>query len=284
VTRRLLVEVTGRVDSIRDLSSLGDASAAAVGEVVRVRVRIDDGIASCVPRGDCAARRLAAGIGSWDNVGSDPSGDARAVVRTTYPPSVARFRGVGQMTRDRDLIARFLAQPGARSVLGWGRKLRTALVDHDPSLPVDHLWLGPILFVAAGVLLLIGQWIGYPLFRATGAAGPAPPTTGAAVLRCRASGRITPPNASPHEIDERPTTLRADSTAGTQVGVELPVGRLEVTIPRLLDGLGSIEAGDLVLVSRSVPALKVDWYGTNLLLTFADRETRDAAAALIGRG
>jgi len=63
--------------------------------------------------------------------------------------------------------------------------------------------------------------------------------------------------------------------------VELAGGRLELTIPPLLGGLGSTEVGALVMVSRAVPALKVDWYGTSLLLTFADRGSRDAAAALI---
>ncbi len=261
-----------------------EAATLAPGEVVRVRVRIEDGIASCVVRGDCVARRLAAGLGSWDNLATDPSGKGWAVVRTTYPPSVAPFHGVGAVTRDRDAIARFLAQPGVRSALGWGRKLRTAVIDHDPSLPVDHLWLGPILFVAVGGLLLVGRRIGYPLFHATGRSGSGQPAPLRTVVHCRATGRITPLNASPHEVDDQATTLRAGLREGTDVSVESAAGRIEVTIPRLLGGLGSIEPGDLVLVNRSVPALKVDWYGTNLLLTFADRGARDAAAALIGRG
>jgi hypothetical protein len=282
VTPRLLAEVAGPVDGVRDLGSLAAAATASVGELLRVRVRIDEGVASCVPRGDCDARRLAAGLGTWDNLASDTSGTALAVVRTTYPPSVAPFRGVGELTRDRELIARFLSEPGARGVLGWGRSLRTATIDHDPSLPVDHLWLGPILFAALSALLLAGRLVGYPVFRGT-APGSVPRGLWSAEIRGRATGRITPPNESPHDFDDRPATLRAHRREGTEVSVELASRRLEVTIPRLFGGLGSTEVGELVFVNRAVPALKVDWYGTNLLLTFADRGARDAAVALIER-
>ena len=286
VTRFLLDEVAGPVDGVNDLRSLADASTVAVGDLVRVRIQIEGGVASCVPRADCRARGLAAGDGSWDNLVSGSAGEGWAVVRTGYPPTVAPFHGVGQMLRDRELISRVLAEPGVRSVLGWGRALRVGLVDHDPSLPVDHLWLGPIAFVLAAGLLVVGRRIGYPLFRAGGSAGVGAGrlVPSAAVLSCRASGRITPPNGSPFEVDDHPATLRSHPGGGSELRLEGADGRREVIIPRGLGGLGATEIGDLVMVNRTLPALMVNWFGNNLLLAFSDYAARDTAAALVRHG
>lgn len=280
VARVLLIEEEEGTQSVRDLDSLADLREA-IGEVVRVKVTFEDGIATCVGRGDCNARTLAGGIGSWDNLAHDEKGD-RVVVRTLYPPSVAPFNGVGHHAQDRETVGRLLALPLVRGLLGWGHVLQAAHVEHDLGLPIDHLWLGPILFSAAAATLLFGRRLPYPRFRPrwervprTIGAAPAGPVT------ARATGRITPPDASPFEITDLPATLRTAPPRGTSLSIMVEGRRREFLIPRDLGGLGGTELGEVLTIVSVSPALKVDWFGSNLLLVFEDAAARDGANAMI---
>jgi hypothetical protein len=277
----LLIEEEPGTKAVRDLGSLAELADAKAGELVRVQLAIGDGIATCVGRGACDARSLADGIGTWDYVASD-AGGRRAVVRTLYPPSVAPFHGVGHHAQDRELVDSLLALPMVHGLLGWGHVLQAAHVEHDLGLPIDHLWLGPILLTVFGMLVFVGTRLPYPRFRPhppahripAGQERPGP-------LPARASGRITPPIASPFEIDDLPATLRRASGTGTELRVQVDGGWQEFLIPRDLGGLGGTEAGDLMMVRARRPALKVDWFGSNLLLVFEEAADRDAANAMV---
>jgi len=285
LTPRLLAEIDPGGRAVHDVGSVADLAGRPTGDVVRIRLRVGDGIASCVPRGDCRARRLGDGIGSWDNLANDAVGDS-VVLRTGYPPSVAPFHGVGYHAQDLELIAGFLAQPPVHGLLGWAHVLQTAHVEHDLSLPVDRLWLGPILFSFLAGLVLLGLRLGYPRFSVRGRVGEAAIAgrVGAARLRCRATGRVTPPGLSPFEVSDATSVLSALPDGDSLLTIEVGPSRREVVIPRALGGLGAIEIGDLVAIRGRMPALQVGWFGSQVLLVFADRASRDAAAALVAAG
>lgn len=281
----LLLEVDPRGQEITQLGSLDDLRDVAPGRVVRMTLRFDAGIASCLGRGDCRARGLANGIGSWDNLATDERG-GWAVVRTQYPPSVAPFHGVGHHAQDRELVGRLLALPLVRGLLEWGQVLQAAYVEHDLGLPIDHLWLGPISFTLLGALLLLGLRLGYPRFSSRSAT-PGWASAGSSwseAVACRASGRITPPNASPFEIEDAPATLRGDPSRDPVLTIDVDGGEREVLVPRNLGGLGTIEFGDLLTVRSAMAALRIGWFGSNVQLVFADRGARDAAAAMVRAG
>jgi hypothetical protein len=281
VARVLLTEIEPRENEVRDLASLAELDQVSVGEIVRLTLRFGSGVATCVGRGDCQARTLANGIGSWDNLATDANG-GWVVVRTGHPPSVAPFHGVGHHAQDREAVGRFLALPVVRGLLGWGHVLQAAYVEHDLALPIDHLWWGPILFTAVVGVMLLGLRLGYPRFR------PSPETRWStaeepvpmAPIPCRATGRITPPGASPLEIDDLPATLRRELSGDTALRVEIDGRPREFVIPQNLGGLGATEVGDLLTVRTTRSALKVGWFGSNALLVFADRASRDAATSM----
>jgi hypothetical protein len=207
------------------------------------------------------------------------------VVRTRYPPSVAPFVGVGHHAQDREAVGRFLALPIVQGLFGWGHVLQAAHVEHDLGLPIDHLWLGPILFVVLAALLLIGMRLPYPRFRPDAQPGrPAPGRSTIGSVACRASGRITPPSASPLEIEDLRAELRSDPPQGSTLRIEIDGRWQPFLIPRNLGGLGGTELGDLLTVLSHRPALKVDWFGSNVLLVFADTASRDAAASMVRGG
>ncbi len=281
LARFLLIEEEPGQNSVKDLGSLAELGGAKVGELVRVRVEFGDGIATCVGRGACEARSLADGIGVWDHLAADADG-RHVVVRTLYPPSVAPFHGVGHHAQDRELLGSLLALPIVHGLLGWGHVLQAAHVEHDLGLPIDHLWLGPILFTAFATVLFVGTRLPYPRFRAHPRARHIS-TSGehSGQLSSRATGRITPPNASPFEVADLPATLRGVPASGTELRIEIDGRWRDFLIPRDLGGLGGTEPGDLIMVRSQRPALKVDWFGSNLLLVFEKASDRDAANALI---
>jgi hypothetical protein len=155
-------------------------------------------------------------------------------------------------------------------------------VEHDLALPIDHLWWGPILFSLVVALLLLGLRLGYPRFRPRPATGwsTAEEPAWAATIACNATGRITPPGASPFEIDDLPAVLRREPTGDTSLGIEIDGRPREFLIPQNLGGLGATEVGDLLTVRAPRPALKVGWFGSNVLLVFGDRASRDAARSM----
>jgi hypothetical protein len=280
----LLIEERPRNLPVTELASLADVQTSQVGQLVRVRLHFADGIATCVGRGDCNARALADGLGSWDNLARDDDGRS-VVVRTRYPPSVAPFVGVGHHAQDRETVGRLLALPIVNGLFGWGHVLQAAHVEHDLGLPIDHLWLGPIVFMAFAALLLIGMRLPYPRFRPHARSGqPAPGRSAIGSVACRASGRITPPNASPFEIEDVRAELRSDPPQGTALRIEIEGRWQPFLIPRNLGGLGATEPGDLLTVRSHRPALKVDWFGSNVLFVFADTASRDAAISMVRGG
>jgi hypothetical protein len=280
VARVLLVEGDPKGGNVTQVGSVADLRDASPGQTVRLTLTFEAGIATCEGRGDCSGRTLANGVGSWDNLATDGIG-GWAVVRTLYPPSVAPFHGVGRHAQDRELVGRLLALPLVRGLLGWGQVLTVAHIEHDPGLPIDHLWLGPILFAPFGALLLLGLRVGYPRFSARPTSAGAASGGWSGSVSCRATGRITPPSASPFEIDDAPATLRGDPSQGSVLTVEVDGRPREIPVPRNLGGLGTTEFGDLLTVRSVLPALRIGWFGSNLLLVFPDRDARDDAAAMV---
>lgn len=280
----LLIEQQPRNRPVTDLDSLAAIDDSEVGQLVRVRLRFADGIATCIGRGDCNPRAMADGIGSWDHLARDEEGRS-VVVRTRYPPSVAPFVGVGHHAQDREVVGRLLGLPIVQGLFGWGHVLQAAHVEHDLGLPIDHLWLGPILFMALAALLLIGIRLPYPRFRPHARPGlPAPRRGAIGAVACRVSGRITPPSASPFEIEDLRAELRGDPPHGTALRIEIDGRWQHLLIPRNLGGLGGTEPGDLLTVRSHRPALKVDWFGSNVLFVFADTASRDAANSMVRGG
>lgn len=273
-------------DGARSVDSLEALSDMEPGDLVRVQLRFAGGIASCRVAGTCQAQRLAAGIGSWDNLATDAAGTA-AVVRTGYPPSVAPFHAFGQQAGGAAEVETLLSVGWIDGMIGWARVLRGAHVEHDLTLPIDRLWLGPTLFAATALLLWLGRRMGYPRFRVTGAAAtrwtPAA-ATGAAgtAIAANATGRITPHGGSPFEVDHVPATLARDPASGdVRLTLGEGGGQRAVTVPKALGSLGSIEYGELVQLHGSRPAMRLNWFGSQVLLVFDTTASRDDAARLV---
>jgi hypothetical protein len=280
VAHILLVEVDPKGEDVTQLGSVADLQDASPGETVRLTLTFEAGIATCVGRGDCSARNLANGVGSWDYLATDGNG-GWAVVRTLYPPSVAPFHGVGHHAQDRELVGRLLGMPLVRGLLGWGHVLMAGHVEHDLGLPIDHLWLGPILFTLTAALLLLGLRLGYPRFSARPMTASMPSDGWRGAVTCRATGRISPPRASPFEIEDAPATLRGDASRGSILTVDVEGWPRQFLVPRNLGSLGTTEFGNLLTVRSVLPALRIGWFGSNVLLVFSDRGARDAAAAMV---
>ena len=66
------------------------------------------------------------------------------MVQLAYPPNVVPMHVFGRQTSDDGAVGRFLDGPQVRQLLGWAQVLRGAIIEQDPDLPVDRLWLGPI--------------------------------------------------------------------------------------------------------------------------------------------
>jgi hypothetical protein len=136
--------------------------------------------------------------------------------------------------------------------------------------------------MAFAALLLIGMRLPYPRFRPRTRSGqPAPGRSAIGSVPCRASGRITPPSASPFEIEDLRAELRSDPPRGAELRIEIDGRWQPFLIPRNLGGLGGTELGDLLTVRSHRPALKVDWFGSNVLFVFADTASRDSANSMV---
>ena len=202
---------------VQSIDSVASLDGLAPGTPVRLTLDFPgDAVAACAIRGNCDARRLAVGTGPWLHMAYDPASGSPIVVQLAYPPTVAPMHVFGRQTSDDGAVGRFLDGPQVRQLLGWAQVLRGAIIDHDPDLPVDRLWLGPILFVGLAVLLALGLWSGYPVFHATPlAAGRWPTASRRASARTEAvepiaasaSGYVAPPGRSPIDLDEDPVSL-----------------------------------------------------------------------------
>lgn len=283
-------EAAPNAGGVQSIDSVAALDGLAPGTVVRLTLDFPgDAVAACAVREDCDARRLAVGTGPWLHLAHDPASGAPIVVQLGYPPTVAPMRAFGRQTSDNGAVERFLDGPQVRQLLGWAQVLRGAIIDHDPDLPVDRLWLGPILFVGLAVLLALGLWSGYPVFHATPLAAGRWPTASrrasarteaAAPIHATASGYVAPPGRSPIDLEEDPVSLAlsGDEMILTLLDQEPP---LQVTIPRALGALSGMEAGELRYLTGRRPALRVGWYGSQVLLIFDDEARRDAAATLL---
>ena len=280
-------QAAASASGVQTIGSVAELEGLASGTVVRLTLDFPgDAVAACALRQDCDARRLAVGTGPWLHLAHDPASGAPVVVQLAYPPNVAPMHVFGRQTSDDGAVGRFLDGPQVRQLLGWAQVLRGAIIEQDPDLPVDRLWLGPILFVIVAALLALGLWSGYPVFRATplvagrwtGAGRSA--GTDAAPLGAVASGYVAPPGRSPITIDEGRVALAlsGDETILTMLDEEPP---LQVTIPRALGALSAMEAGELRYLTGRRPALRVGWYGSQVQLVFEDEAHRDAAVALL---
>ncbi len=280
-------QAAASTSGVQTIGSVAALEGLAPGTVVRLTLDFPgDAVAACALRQDCDARRLAVGTGPWLHLAHDPASGAPIVVQLAYPPNVVPMHVFGRQTSDDGAVGRFLDGPQVRQLLGWAQVLRGAIIEQDPDLPVDRLWLGPIFFVIVAALLALGLWSGYPVFRATplvagrwtGAGRSA--GTDAAPLGAVASGYVASPGRSPITIDEGRVALAlsGDETILTMLDEEPP---LQVTIPRALGALSAMEAGELRYLTGRRPALRVGWYGSQVQLVFEDEAHRDAAVALL---
>ena len=284
-TERMLVELTvdaaGGAGGVRDIRSPGELASVADGSLVRVPVRfLGAGVATCALEDSCNPHRVGAGFGAWDQLAVDADGSLHILVRTPYPPSVMPVGVFGRQISDRGAVDRFLALPWVMPLVGWAQVLEAAMVEHDPSLPVDRLWLGPILFTVLAVLLMIGLRLGYPTFTSR---PPAPAAGGQQrSFRALASGRLSPSGARPVELVRTSVTV---TDTGEQLELAAAVageGARQATMPYVGGSLTGVETGELRYVRHREPALRVSWYGSQLQLVFDTDAQRDAAAVLLG--
>lgn len=282
VLQGLDADAAARAGGARRIGSVAELGGTEPGDLVRLTLDFPgDGVATCVLADRCQARRLARGVGPWLHLARDSAVGTAVIVQLRYPPTVAPVQLYGRQDRDPGAVTRFLDGPQVRLLLGWARVLRGAIIEHDPELPVDRLWLGPILFAALALLLVSGRWSGYPLWQATPLATES--WTGGTLstpLNAIASGRLSPPGRSPTELVDRPITL---SRVGTETELTvLGPEALRVQVPRALGALSVLEPGEVRYLRSRRPALRVGWYGSNVRLLFGSTRERDAATALLG--
>ena len=268
----------------RTIGSLADLAELEAGTVVRLTLDFPgEGVASCVAGGRCQARRLGAGIGPWDHLAVEPGGTDGVLVRAAYPPSLTPMHVVGRQIRDPGATSRFVSLPWVRELLGRAQVLRSAIIEHDQSLPVDRLWLGPILFVGLAAGLGFGRRIGYPVFdgeRVRFGAWGAAPISAVRDVHARASGRLAPPDRSPVQLDGVRVLVRPGRD-GPTIEVPGPDGPIVVPVPRELGTWSALHVGELRYVSDTQPALRASWYGSQVQLAFDSEADRDVAADIL---
>jgi hypothetical protein len=236
----------------------------------------------------CNASALARGDGGFVQIADDVSGREPLLVRTPYPATDAPYRAVGPQRRDSGELANLLQSVIAQRLIGWGDVLPFAFVDQDPALPVDRVWIVPLLFVIAGILLFVGLRIGYPVFvvEASGAAalatGPrpasprpgAPSTSGVARVGVPAlvSGRLARPRGGPLDVVSAPGELRPPPSPadGPVLVVHDRDTVLELALPAQRASLTSLARGAVHWLGSSRPALWIHWFGSDARLVFAD--------------
>ncbi len=170
--------------------------------------------------------------------------------------------------------------------MGWANILPFAYLDHDPRLPVDRLWLAPVLFLALAALLLLGRRVGYPVFvLEPGGSAPVPGGESAAPeapIATRVSGRLARPRGGPVDVEAAPGVLRPGAPGGgAQLAVELPTGPFEIQLPPAGGAMTNLDRGAVVTVRSRHPALWLHWFGSDARLVFDDPQARDRAEALL---
>jgi hypothetical protein len=288
-----LAEETSPAGSVRSIGSASDLAGLDAGTLVRIRLGFSGtGIAACEASGSgadaaasaCSARSLAIGGGGFLQVVTDD--DRRPVLlHTSYPASDIPIHVVGRQVRAQAELESLLTQPWVSRLMGWANVLEFAYLDHDPRLPVDRLWLAPLVFLLLAGLLLAGRRIGYPIFELE--AGPADrfatagPPTGAGAINARVSGRLARLRGGPLDIADLPGVLEPDRGTGPRLRVELPDGPYEVPLPSTGGAMTNLDRGLVHTVRTRRPALWLHWFGSDARLVFADAATRDRAEALL---
>ncbi len=289
---RYLAEVNSAEGGVRSIGSANDLATVAQGTLVRIDLHFAGvGVAVCeasdataAPGTACDAHSLAAG-GGFLQLATDGTGRP-LIVQTAYPASDVRIHVVGLQVRAEAQLAGLLTLPWIDRLVGWANVLPFAYLDHDPRLPVDRLWLAPLLFVCLAGLLLIGRRVGYPVFElehgtempGTSAGGPTPQTQ----IIARISGRLARPRGGPLDVEGAPAFLRPGASgAGAELVVELPAGPLEIQLPATGGAMTNLDRGTLHTIRSRRPALWLHWFGSDARLIFDDPQTRDRAEALL---
>ncbi len=306
-----LAEATSPEGSVRSVGSASEIANLDAGTLVRLELRFSGtGIARCEAdqgaQGDigagCDVRRLATGTGGFLQVALDGDG-VPLLVQTGFPASNMPIHVVGRQVRAESELASFLSLPWVNRLLGWANVLPFAYLDHDPRLPVDHLWLAPVLFLVLAALLWLGRRLGYPTFvlephAASAGEGPRSEPAGPGErepVRGLVSGRLARPRGGPLDLDDAPAELRppshasgAGAGAGTDVGAVLVVDdphgpRFEITLPAGAGALTNLDRGTVHYLTARRPALWLHWFGSDARLVFGDASERDRAEALLVR-
>jgi hypothetical protein len=289
---RYLAEETSPPGSIRSIGSAADLASLDAGTLVRIHLDFSGtGIATCEASGSaadatsaCSARSLATGGGGFLQVATD-DGRHPLLIQTLYPASDTPIHVVGRQVRAPSELEGLLTLPWVSRLIGWANVLTFAYLDHDPRLPVDRLWLTPLLFLVFAALLMAGRRVGYPVFELE-AAGvtPTPSLTAgpeAEPVTARVSGRLARPRGGPLDVEDLRGSLEPDRGAGPRLRLELPTGPHEIQLPASGGAMTNVDRGLVHTVRSRRPALWLHWFGSEARLVFDDTATRDRAESLL---
>ncbi len=276
---RYLVESPGAADP-RRLEDPAEIASLPAGTVVEIKLRLTgEGIAACTLDGACDARRIGAGEATWLQRAAGAESTQPVLVETAYPPTVTPVDLVGEQVREPPAVVALLESPAAGTLIGWGRTLEVALLEHDPALPIDRSLAAMGTLVGLGIFLLLARRLPYPVFRheaavprwAGGSDRPATPGV--------ATGRLAVGDGPPVEAAGMAVTFVPGSPP--RVVAETPAGQVTLDIPAASAAVSGLERGRLAWLRRSRPAIWLNWYRTDLRVAFETADDRDAAAALL---
>jgi hypothetical protein len=290
---RYLAEEPSPEGSIRSVGSATDLAGLDAGTLVRIHLGFPGvGIATCEAAGStadaaasaCNVRSLAVGGGGFLQLVTD-DGRRPLLFQTTYPASDTPIHVVGRQVRAQAELQSLLTLPWVSRLLGWANVLEFAYLDHDPRLPVDRLWLAPLLLLVLAALLLVGRRVGYPVFElerapVTGPSTPEPPAEPAPVS-ARVSGRLSRTRGGPLDVEDLPGSLEPDRGMGPRLRLDLPAGPYEIGLPSTGGAMTNLDRGMVHTVRSRRPALWLHWFGSDARLVFDNAETRDRAEAIL---
>lgn len=289
---RYLAEESSPTGSVRSIRSASDLAGLDAGTLVRIHLDFSGtGIATCEASGPgadaasaCSARSLADGGGGFLQLATD-DGQHPLLIQTLYPASVMPIHVVGRQVRAPGELQGLLTLPWVSRLIGWANVLEFAYLDHDPRLPVDHLWLAPVLFLALAGLLLVGRRVGYPVFELEAAGVTRAPSPAVAPVAepvaVRVSGRLARPRGGPLDVEDLPGILEPDRGAGPLMRVDLPAGPYEIQLPATGGAMTNVDRGLVHTLRSRRPALWLHWFGSDARLVFDDTAARDRAEALL---
>lgn len=280
---RYLVELDeapgGQVRDLEDPAAIAELPESTV---VRVELRLTgEGIARCALDASCSARELATGTGTWLLRAAGAMTAQAVLLATRYPPNALPVALIGEQVRDEPAVAALASSRPGDLLLGWGRLLPNAILDHDPELPIDRSWPAVAFLAVMGLWLLLARRRPYPAFRheatSAGWARPAGPATVAG----RATGSLVAGGAAPRHVADVPIRIARDGDAAPRVEVTLPEGPARIDVPVAGSAVSGLEHGRMAWLRRSRPALWLHWYGTDLRIAFDAETDRSAAAAIL---